>query len=403
MGRRRFMKVASAIGISASSLRLGSQDGLVSAMGNPRNEVSYVSRMEVVEDDDGTPIAREPVYKTCPRDIWVDIKTSVAAQNQVSQIVNRRFNSDNLEVTMAKNRNSPTGYVINVEYCVTNLPDGSTEEPQASFETVQDTLPSTVGATVGQDQWRASRDSIPVHLNRSRKEQLQGSGDAEYAPSNDCDSNPVNYSHDWSNIPAGCALTGYPAGGSATANGTFWHWDYSEYCLITVGHTVKDPDSTYATWGNPDKSSIDGYVLDKVEELPRDYALLRTHDGDTQQRIRSGGNNPTTDFDVLGGVTDDEIQTEYLENQSQIKLQGHTSGRLSTFAVEWEGLPSETGFSRVIVDEEVCTGDSGGLIFDETDDGIGANILGMIARDDVGQTRCITAESIENAYNGFYH
>jgi hypothetical protein len=44
IGRRRFLNVAAGIGFSATALSYGNQEGLVSALGDPNNEVSYVRK-----------------------------------------------------------------------------------------------------------------------------------------------------------------------------------------------------------------------------------------------------------------------------------------------------------------------------------------------------------------------
>lgn len=376
MGRRRFTKVASALGISATSLRFGTQEGLAEAMDRPKDEVSYVSRMKVIEDEDGTPIGREPIYDTIPRDEWVDLETTTEVQRQVTSQLERQFpDSPSLHASITAMDDSPTGFGVVVQYAERHKADGTVLTPAASREAVESALPDTLDATAGKDKWTQKRSDIPVVVTEKVIEKQ-------------C------YSHDWTDIPGACDLNG------GTANGTFYHND--EYHLITAGHVVDAPKSD---WGNPDKADSDGYVLDKVDQSNRDYALLRTYSNNANPMIRNDSStNPDTDYYIYGAYTDDTIRNDFLNTGRTAKYQGRVTGRVSTEVVAWSdndtSLNTDQSFQ---VQQDAQGGDSGGVIFDIDSDDNGVWMMGVIFDYGYYGARCNSAESVENNYSGYYH
>ncbi|MFC4406889.1 hypothetical protein [Haloarchaeobius iranensis] len=394
------MKVASAIGISTSCLRFGTQEGLVSAMGDPSEEVSYVERLRVVEDDDGNPIRREPIYNSISRDEWIRVETASEAQSRIYRLLRQEFpRSPELNAHKVESDQSPIGYEIVVRYPVASDSGGSEVTPHASAQSVAEALPNTLEITVGRDEWAATRKGIPVRFSRTQVER------AAQTECGDNDDTPPSYIHDWSDIPAGCCVWGWPDGDPGTANGTFYHHKYGEYCLIAAGHCVQAPEAgePNPSWGNPDLDSPDGYVLDKIDTTDRDYALLRTYSQNTQRRIRHPSTT-TTDYDIYGSITDQGIQNTYEATGETVYAQGNVLERVSSQITEYDEN-NGGGTQQIKFTADVECGDSGGLIFAESEDGYGAYILGIINQFyyqngvDIGNT----AEAVENTYNGFYH
>jgi hypothetical protein len=380
IGRRRFMKVASTLGISATSLRLGTQEGLVQAMDDPKQEVSYVSRMRVITDQDGNPIGREPEYSTIARDKWVDLETTTKAQEQITNRLHRTFpNSPTLHASITPSDESPTGHEVTVYYAAKEMADGTVVEPQVSRQQVQGTLPNKMTATVGKNQWSAERSGIPVRVTE-RVVERQTSGYTGY---------------DWAEIPGGCKING------GTACSTFYHTNEDEYHLITAGHVV---DSSPSDWGNPTKSDTDGWVIDKVNQANKDYALLRTYSDNAKTMLRNDdGSNPDTDLQIYGGLTDDTIRNDFYGTRKEVKYQGRETGRVTTYVEDFSENTSSSDDQTFQVTQSATSGDSGGIVFNLDSDGNGAWVMGVIMDYGYYGARCNTADSVEYAYPGYFH
>lgn len=105
VGNRRFLNVASAMGVSVTSLALGSQNGLASAVDDLQSEVPYVSWMGIVRNDEKEPIGREPHYKTIDREEWTALQTTKKAASRINQKLESRFrDSDFIEAGYTQSR-----------------------------------------------------------------------------------------------------------------------------------------------------------------------------------------------------------------------------------------------------------------------------------------------------------
>lgn len=375
MGRRRFVKVATALGISAESLRLGTQEGLARSMDQPSKEVSYVKKMRVKRDEDGMPIGREPVYDSIPRDEHIDIETASSLSGRISELIDQKFpNSPTVTSMIGKTDQSPTGFGVFVAYAEQIDEDGVVHTPAASREEIQNELPDKAEASVSNGRWQATRKDIPVILTEKTVERPMS-----------------GYEYNWDDVPGGAVVNG------GTANATYYY--DSEYHLITAAHVVGDVKSD---WGNPDASENDGYVRKKVNTLYRDYALLRFYQDNFQAAIRNDStSNPSTDLRVSSSITDDGIRKYYLNTENPVTMQGSTTGRRTTYV---RFLDEHNSDNNIIhVENTPQQGDSGGIIFHEQDDYDQADIMGVISHSSSKSgTKGNTAESVENRWEGFF-
>jgi hypothetical protein len=86
MSRRKFIKTASAAGVSASSLYWGSQSGLAAAA--EEDEVPYVKFLHGTPEPAGD--GREPIYDSIPRKEWERRWTTVDLRDKIGRQLNKR-------------------------------------------------------------------------------------------------------------------------------------------------------------------------------------------------------------------------------------------------------------------------------------------------------------------------
>jgi hypothetical protein len=378
MGRRRFIEVASALGISGTALRLGTQEGLAAATNDPSEEVPYVRKMKVLRDDDGYPKGREPVYGSISRDRWIDIETTNKAQRKITEQLQREFpGSPSVHASVTGMAQSPTGRGILVQYYIQQNVDGSVESPSASREEIRSKLPDKVTASVARDGWKAERTGIPVLVTE------------------EVDKKPRSYKHNWEDPPAGCVVSG------GTANGSYWY--DGNYHLITAGHVVGDINKD---WGNPTDSENDGYVVDKVNDRGsnRDYALLAAYQNNIQAALRNDSDaNPQTDLRIASTVTDQEIDYEFCNTEKPMSYQGKETGRVETYVRSFSTNDKSSNTDQTLqVEQDVINGDSGGIFFHKDPDYDQIDVMGVIYDTSYYGTIGNTAESVENYFGGYY-
>lgn len=88
MSRRRFVRTASALGVSAACLQYGTRQGLAEAAGE--NEVPYVRRLRYLGRDENGERQHEPVYGSIHRDKWEPRHTANDAAQKIGQMVEDR-------------------------------------------------------------------------------------------------------------------------------------------------------------------------------------------------------------------------------------------------------------------------------------------------------------------------
>ena len=371
LNRREFIKVATAMGITASTLQLGTQSGLARSINDPKEEISYVAELKVQRNQSGEPVGREPVYRTIQREDWADVQATEKAMKRIHGQLEQEFaDTSLLSVGMTRDSQSPTGLRVEVDYYIQHLSDGSTIQPTVNRADIVDTIPDNVSASVGKGDWKLTRSGIPVAVNKMGE------------------SRPLSYSHDWDDPPAGCAIN------AGTANGSYYY-DSTTH-LATAGHVVGEPQSE---WGNPTKSKSEGYVVKKEKvknEEYRDLALLRPYTADIQPVLRKD-NTPSTDLRVSGTVTDEDIKTYYLRTGKEMKYQGSETGRKTTTVKRWEEHSNKDTDQVVHVEQDSIIGDSGGLFFKKDPDFQQMKVMGIIADSSTNYgTKGNSAESFEN-------
>lgn len=387
VGRRRFLNVASAMGVSATSLALGSQEGIASAVDDPQEEVPYVSWMNIVRNNEMEPIGREPHYKTIDREEWADLKTTKKAASLINKKLKSRFrDSDFIKAGYTQSDASPTGFAVEVVYKTKVYRDGQTSSPETPLDDVKEVVPSTMGAKVGKNQWKERREGIPVNVE-SRTEKQAG------------------YEDDWEQIPAACAINddADPEFPPASSTAYFYGFDNDTYYLMTAGHVAGDSSES---WGNPDKSNDDGIVhrsYNSRTRPDRDYALLYPYSSTgIEYKIREP-DQKSVDYRIDGSYTDEGIEQHLIAGNKDVTFQGATTGRTTTNVIDFHENREDSNIDQYVETAyQAEDGDSGGIVFRDIGDDDGVKIVGTIMSYGPNGSEVQTAEAMENGYNGFF-
>jgi hypothetical protein len=400
------LNVAAGIGFSATALSYGNQEGLVSALGDPNNEVSYVKKIKVLRDEQGNPVGQEPIYGTIQREKWVDDQSELQAKQQISKRLQALgLDDDQIVISTRESSESPIGTEIVVTYTQKEDPDGNLGTPDVPISNLKRKLPDHTSARIGRGRWEEQRQNIPVVVEE-RTVSVTSTDDQKLSSTSTTTSSscgefrPSTYKNNWEQIPGGCAMTGYkdadPVGSACC---TFNHPSSNDYYLVTAGHVVRAPSANNTDWGNPDKASSDGYTYAKILKQDRDYALVKAYQGNINNRLRNP-NSMTTDYDFYGIITDDMIQSEYARGTETCMFQGHMSGRMESDVDEVVPNSTANNDQQIRMMKNVSDGDSGGIIYDPS--GGGVFVMGLInkfwcGKGDGGNT----GQALENTFSGY--
>lgn len=411
MSRRRFVKFASALGIPAASLSLGTKEGLAKAMDRPSDEISYVSRMHVQRDEDGKPTGRDPVYETIPRDAWNDMEATYNAGERVRKQLSQEVEDMRLySVSVISDDQSPTGASIKVYVETHHTPGDKIVSAKKSPSEVQSILPKTAEGAVGDGDWRATRRNIPIAVEEQRTKSLTGTTAGD----------DLEYEHTWLDKPGACVFQAQTDDGTSvksTMTMTFYNDNYnssSDYYLTCAGHTAAKEG---ADWGNPSIDSVDGDVVESYTNEfgngPKDYALLDIDYNRYETAVRNtSSSDPNTDWPVGGAITNQELKNENYGDYNKIsgiKVQGCRTGRKGGLNVtDWfPGPDEERDDDRVGIGPsyDASFGDSGGpMFFIEEIGGVEQLVMCGLLQKSLGTGGVMgpTAEAIEVGLSGFF-
>jgi hypothetical protein len=167
MGRRRFIKTAAALGVSASSLRYLSRDVISGAVEDLEEEVPYVARYRHSNHSEvrkGQSPEREAVWDTIPRTLWKRVESAHDAKDRLLDNVSRRFPS-NLITVGVSSRSDQYEKQIEVKYTVLESDGGGLQEPSIDYSTLEQFVPSKAQGKV---KWSEGdfQQEIPVRVTK---------------------------------------------------------------------------------------------------------------------------------------------------------------------------------------------------------------------------------------------
>jgi hypothetical protein len=327
MGRRRFLRDAANLGVSATALQYLSQDALAGTMSDPDDEVL---RLDSIVHAEGTtkqphqPPEREPQYYTIPRDAWVEVESAHDARRQIEQQV-AAMRSTGPVLAMVETITTGQRRKKAVKVYATRIvhPDRSTTEPAVDVEELRETLPATVTGIAGRGTDSATTvEGIPVIVTQARQR-------------------PQYYTDDYdSDVPGGCAFETEPydpiSGDSSPPNqGTLgtpaYDSDNNSDVLVTAGHLFKyfgkrteAYQPYYNQYGYDHIAGVDG---DKVKDWDDfDAAVLLPESGINPRWKLASDSGGFQDGDITGTLGRDRLVDEEGNSSYNIHHQGRTSG-----------------------------------------------------------------------------
>lgn len=386
MSRRRFIRVASAAGVSLACLEYGTREGLVQAAEG--EEVPYVRYLEGTGED------REPVYASIPREAWARRQTAKDLAERVDKRLRNRFGKE-VKVYWGVMEDSPTGFGVYVDYNIVRGSDGPKYEPEPSMEEVRSVAPRKGKGTAAKGEHKETREHIPVRVEKSYQQHV----DCEPCPSHQ---DYYDTYYGWTFVPAGIAIDhGSGSGKSFASLCAPFQLDDGTNGYAGSGHASTEGEAVYCEGGaEPIGTCTKSFVGLFSDE---DYCFIE-QDGSHYGSLKVRKENTDQDeYDIVGIITNTGLENSVGDF---FYGQGRASSR-SYDALE----KMKTGGNGAIFDHDVDCGDSGGPMFELTnldesvpDVYIAGNIVARrndTDSDDCGDDTLVnTAESMEIGIGG---
>lgn len=366
MSRRRFLRTATAMGVSASALAYGTQDGLVAAA--DENEVPYVRYVNNYPGDRES----EPVYASIHRDEWEVRHTADDAAEKIGhQIEDQGWETGLVAPGWGADEDTPNGFGVHVEYRTVVHADGSVSEPAPSYDEVRRKLPNTINGEVSDGNGGTHSRQVPVKVERVRDEKtIQTSG------------NPAD-----PDTPGGYKVES-ASGDYFTLCATF-DSDYNGLGSITTGHATDLNENVIC------QGDVIGDVEDRNNGIDIDWAFV-DDDGENHVSQLTDGDGSQMLEQVSGIVSDSAMKNDAGTSETYY-TQGKVTERTACTVIGVNGF----GSSWVKVSSDVQDGDSGGPVFNVS--GSDAYIGGVIVSNVSGDCKATTAETVQNKALGKFY
>lgn len=372
MGRRRFLKTLSSLGVSAAALNHMTKETLAELTNDPSREVPrlkgtrHTNHEAVVNRAE--PPELEPVYYTIPRDEFIRIESRYNAARGIRKKIG---NDPQIHVGV---RRQGGDLIINVSHETIQRRDGTINKPRTAFSELNETLPEYVDGNVSIGERNYEVENIRVRAVETHSvEDNDNYFDTDYE----------------TDVPGGCKAEGSTLGHPAYDD------DREEFIWTTASHCVGR--SSNEAMYQPDDSDSLNYigVSDKYTEAGN---------GDVATLIQNSGEEPYYDYAGYGGGYADwsihgTRSAEYLKdmaaNGENVYKQGMKTGRLegSVLEVRNDGM-------FVVIDCDRTGGDSGGPYVDVNQYGY-AYAVGIHSRPGDTDTESLgtTMEYTNNTFN----
>lgn len=379
MGRRRFVRTMSALGVSGVTINYLTQDTLAKVTDDPENEMPYTAYLRVIKKEPGKPPVREPVHRTIPREEWERRHCTIDARQKIGNLL-EEFTSTNLvRPAYAAVPESHIGFGVEVLYQSVKSSDGTIRSPEKSIEEVRNFLPNTIDGEVGEGDYKSRRDHIPVIVKETPTRDL---------------------SFD-SSVPGGVWTEDGDSEESGTICGTFHDNSDGGDGWITAGHVV----GSSGTVEHPDNDDI-GTVKDYYNDgIDIDCAFFDADFTETPwSAIASGPFSSSVDLEIGGIVTDSQLNNHVDDSNYTLYTQGIATDRTS-------GTIEKMLFNdaAVVTTHDTESGDSGGPLFrvipdsEDMDDAyIAGDVIKEIGSGDAN-TKSTTADTVENKLGGSFY
>lgn len=358
MGRRRFLRTLSSIGVSATTLNYITKDTLAKVTSNPRKEVPYVKLLRhtnPAEVKNGAVPKREPIWDTIPRSKWVRVEAAHDGAKKINSLLDRTFGSKLISAGVKSRNEDPYQKEIAVTYATIQHSDGTVSSPSVPFSEVESTLPSSISGKAGGGNDAETIESIPLVAEKQR-----------HVEDGDCPGDVYNEDQG-DMIPGGTRIG--DSGDNGTTGTAATRDSDGQNVMISCGHVLENSDHFHQPGDYKSDEDLD--VVNATNSGPDDYGYAKPYGGETFYRelaSNHGGWKPT---DVKGIVTWDTLKNHEGDTNYEIRKQGNRTGTSKghiTETVEFSGGEKKVWTS--------CTrggGDSGGphyrrIQFNRTDE-----------------------------------
>ncbi|WP_232688716.1 hypothetical protein [Halobacterium zhouii] len=164
MGRRRFIKTLSGIGVSATALNYLSQESLADTVGDISDEVPEVALLAYNNPDatfkDADETGRAPIYRTIPRHRWQINHAAMNAAKRVQQAVEKQLGGkqDDVGVEVRSDGDSVANRIVIVSTTLEGYTDSTTD-----LDAIHDATPRKAQGVVGSGQ-HEYKQQFPVDV-----------------------------------------------------------------------------------------------------------------------------------------------------------------------------------------------------------------------------------------------
>ncbi|QCC57112.1 S1 family peptidase (plasmid) [Natrinema thermotolerans] len=336
MGKRRFMKALSGLGLSATAVSLMSQSALAELTDNPENEVP---RVKFVRGSPNDPKNAEAEYYTISRDEWEYTQSRYrAGQNLLRSFKNQGIDPTGIDVVVktqsGRNKDKVVSVQINPEQRKI-LP----QNEKRSVESLRDVIPEKASAELEINQKSVTRE-VPIIVE---EEAGFDTTDEQESTEVTTQSSHWYYDYRYRPIPGGCRIRPQKPDGSwtnCTGGIRSWDLDRGEYVYVTAAHCFDAETGqtmgqrySYQDVGETDKIAYNdrNWIGSRMDSAT--VALNDSVDTTARMAADDGGyfSNP-----VRGYVHTDWLQDNEGGGASLGKLgitTGHTAGNINNVSV----------------------------------------------------------------------
>lgn len=350
MGRRRFVKYLSGIGVSAPLINNITTDGLLSITSDPNKEVPYIRRWvhsNHEEVTNGQKPDREPIYDTISRDKWVKVESAFDGARQLNTLLKKNFGQNTLvDAGVTKiGRNSEHAVVVNYSTLVEDTPMGTSvrETPTPSVEMVEDLAPSKINGVAGRDGEKSwTVQDIPVIVEQ--KERFDGGSCGDWYNTEYGDTIPAGTQIAMGNGSGG--TTGSPAYAGGSLGNT----------MVSCAHVLNETNRVYQPDANV--SNRDGTVVETTKNYYDDHGYFDDNNGEHFQHKLAHNNGGTKNLQIQGTVSWQTIKNNTGNENYTVKKQGGRTG-----VTQGHIKDSYNRGKRLFITAGSDRGDSGGPMY----------------------------------------
>lgn len=350
MGKRRFLKTLSSIGVSYSALANLDKESLQNLTDDPKREVPMLESLVHTNHEEikrGEPPKREANFFTVPRDQWAEIKGADKASIKLEKQIQADESLPDLRVAVqTRSERSKTRKTL-----IPEVPSRLLEETDLTIDLIQSKLPNSLSVEVAEGEHREQVTDIPVIMEVVSGGQLTNYYDYEYRP-----------------VPGGVQLS-QPGGDGDCTLATPAYDSPNGYVMVTAGHCaesgsmdVYQPNDPWYTDDNKigqiDQVVGQNYTDSDVEKF--DAATVDMNSSTTvTYKIAQDEQDSYLRRDI-GGILSWDAITAWEGGSTEINYQGRTTGRSSGSVNK---TYSSTKNFALIGGNGVEGGDSGGPMY----------------------------------------